>query len=136
MTISVSMSSNLQSAEKARAAADKAIRDGAVKLKSMSAAEVAGFLSAVPTQDRGFVERTAGALRKMSTAQLDQVVAYMGAEQKRRLAAAFAKIPEAQEKNSVTSSGSTSTAGPAAVVKKASSNYLQGLVYGRSAFRA
>lgn len=134
MTISVSMSSNLQSAEKAKAAIDKTIRDGATRLKAMSANDVSSFLSALPAQDRGFVDRTAGAFRKMSAGQMDQVVAYMGVDQKRRLAAAFAKLPEATEKSSSTSGVSQLSAGPAAVIKKASTAYLGGLVYGKSVF--
>ena len=92
MTVSVNMSSRLQSADKAKAAMDKAkaaidktIRDGADRLKTMSAGDLSGFISRLPAQDRGFVERTAGAFRKMSPAQLDQVVAFMGADQKRQL---------------------------------------------------
>ncbi len=137
MTLSVTMSSSLQSAEKAKAAVDKAIRDGAVKLKSMSAGDLSGFVAGLPANDRGFVERTAGAFRKMSSAQLDQVVAYMGAEQKRRLAAAFSKLPDSSEKSSATNAtnSTNSKVEPAVVIKKASDSIMQGLVYGRSAFR-
>ena len=134
MTMSVTMSSNLQSAEKAKAAADKAIREGAVKLKSMSAGEFSNFLSGLPAGDRGLVERTAGAFKKMSAAQLDQVVAYMGADQKRRISAAFSKLPDSPEKSSAKDSMSLK-AEPSVVIRKASESIMQGLVYGRSAFR-
>ena len=134
MTLSVTMSSNLQSAEKARAVVDKAIQDGAVKLKSMSAANMSDFLSALPAGDRGLVERTAGAFRKMSAAQIDQVVAYMGAEQKRRIAAAFSKMPDSAEKTSA-KDGANLKVEPSVVIKKASDSIMQGLVYGRSVYR-
>jgi hypothetical protein len=138
MTVSVNMSSRLQSADKAKAAMDKAkaaidktIRDGADRLKTMSAGDLSGFISRLPAQDRGFVERTAGAFRKMSPAQLDQVVAFMGADQKRRLAAAFAKLPQSVEKTSDIPSGVQQSAGPAVIIKRASSTALGGLVYGK-----
>lgn len=137
MSLSVRMASNLQSAEKAKAAVDKTIRDGAAQLKSLSPSNLSAFISGLPNQDKGFVERTAGAFRKMSSAQLDQVVAYMGAEQKRRLAAAFSKLPNSSEKSSATNAtnSTNSKVEPAVVIKKASDSIMQGLVYGRSAFR-
>ena len=138
MTVSVNMSSRLQSADKAKAAMDKAkaaidktIRDGADRLKTMSAGDLSGFISRLPAQDRGFVERTAGAFRKMSPAQLDQVVAFMGADQKRRLAAAFSKLPQSVEKTSDVPSGVQQSAGPAVIIKRASSTALGSLVYGK-----
>ena len=138
MTVSVNMSSRLQSADKAKAAMDKAkaaidktIRDGADRLKTMSAGDLSGFISRLPAQDRGFVERTAGAFRKMSPAQLDQVVAFMGADQKRRLAAAFSKLPQSVEKTSDIPSGVQQSAGPAVIIKRASSTALGSLVYGK-----
>ena len=138
MTVSVNMSSRLQSADKAKAAMDKAkaaidktIRDGADRLKTMSAGDLSGFISRLPAQDRGFVERTAGAFRKMSPAQLDQVVAFMGADQKRRLAAAFSKLPQSVEKTSDVPSGVQQSAGPAVIIKRASSTALGVLVYGK-----
>jgi hypothetical protein len=117
--------------DKAKAAIDKTIRDGADRLKTMSAGDLSGFISRLPAQDRGFVERTAGAFRKMSPAQLDQVVAFMGADQKRRLAAAFAKLPQSVEKTSDIPSGVQQSAGPAVIIKRASSTALGGLVYGK-----
>ena len=138
MTVSVNMRSHLQSADKAKAAMDKAkaamdktIRDGTDRLKTMSAGDLSGFISRLPAQDRGFVERTAGAFRKMSPAQLDQVVAFMGADQKRRLAAAFSKLPQSVEKTSDVPSGVQQSAGPAVIIKRASSTALGGLVYGK-----
>ena len=138
MTVSVNMSSRLQSADKAKAAMDKAkaaidktIRDGADRLKTMSAGDLSGFISRLPAQDRGFVERTTGAFRKMSPAQLDQVVAFMGADQKRRLAAAFSKLPQSVEKTSDVPSGVQQSAGPAVIIKRASSTALGSLVYGK-----
>jgi len=138
MTLLVSMSSHLKSVDKAKAAMDKTkaamdktIRDGADRLKNISAGDLSGFISRLPSQDRGFVERTAVAFRKMSPAQLDQVVAYMGAEQKRRLEAAFAKLPQLAEKTSDNPSGAQQSAGPAVVIKRASTTALGGLIYGK-----
>lgn len=138
MTVSVKMSSHLQSADKAKAAMDKAkaavdktIRDGADRLKTMSAGDLSGFISRLPAQDRGFLDRTAVAFRKMSPAQLDQVVAFMGTDQKRRLAAAFAKLPQSAEKTSNIPSGAQQSAGPAVIINRASTTYLGSLVYGK-----
>jgi hypothetical protein len=133
MTMRIGGTLTAQAADKARTAADEAIRQGAAKVRSMSSAQLASFLSEVPARDRGFVERTVGAFKRMSAAQVDQVVAYMGTAQKQRLSAAFAAIKEGTEKNTTpsTTAGSSSRVEPAVVIRKASESFLGGLVYGR-----
>ena len=132
MTMSVGGTLTAQAADKARAAADAAIRQGAAKVKSMSSAELSGFLSQVPARDRGFVERTVGAFKKMSAGQVDQVVAYMGTAQKQRLSAAFAALKDGSEKTTtLNATAGSSRVEPAVVIRKASESFLGGLVYGR-----